>query len=148
MATVLAAAAVQVSEFVGLPEAQLVLAQAAIYVACAPKSNAGAAAIWSAAADVEHEPARPVPSHLKDAHYPAAKKAGLGVDYKYPHDYEGGFVPQEYLPGPPKKYYVPKDAGYEKNITHYLQRLRTLLDSGKTPECAEPENQGPADGEG
>ncbi len=148
MATVLAAAALQVSEFVGLPEAQLVLAQAAIYVACAPKSNAGALAIWNAAADVEHEPARQVPLHLKDAHYPAAKKAGLGVNYKYPHDYEGGFVPQEYLPGPPKKYYLPKNAGYEKSIRRYLQRLRTLLDSGKTLECAETDNQGPADGEG
>ena len=69
MATVLAAAAVQISEFVGLPEAQLVLAQAAIYVACAPKSNAGAAAIWKAAADVQNEPIRPVPLHLKDSHY-------------------------------------------------------------------------------
>jgi putative ATPase len=148
MATVLAAAAVQISEFVGLPEAQLVLAQAAIYIACAPKSNAGAAAIWSAAADVKHEPVRPVPPHLKDAHYPAAKKAGLGVNYKYPHDYEGGFVPQEYLPGPPKEYYLPKNAGYEKNIVRYLQRLRALLDSGKTPEHAETDSQGPADGEG
>jgi len=148
MATVLAAAALQVSEFVGLPEAQLALAQAAIYIACAPKSNAGAAAIWSAAADVKHEPVRPVPPHLKDAHYPAAKKAGLGVDYEYPHDYEGGFVPQEYLPGPPKRYYRPKNAGYEKNITRYLQRLRTLLDRGKTPDHAETNDRGPADGEG
>ena len=69
MATVLAAAAVQISEFVGLPEAQLVLAQAAIYVACAPKSNAGTAAISKAAADVQNEPIRPVPLHLKDSHY-------------------------------------------------------------------------------
>jgi putative ATPase len=149
MATVLAAAALQVSEFVGLPEAQLVLAQAALYVACAPKSNAGAAAIWSAAADVEGEPLRPVPPHLKDAHYAAAKKAGLGAGYRYPHDYEGGFVPQEYLPGPAKKYYVPKDTGYEKNIRHYLQRLQLLIDKGQLLDNSNPDaNRGPADGEG
>jgi len=149
MATVLAAAALQISEFVGLPEAQLALAQAAIYVACAPKSNAGAAAIWSAMSDVEHEPLRPVPLHLKDSHYPAAKKAGFGVDYKYPHDYEGGFVPQEYLSGTPKKYYKPKNTGYEKNILRHLQRLQTLIDKGEIPENSKTENdQGSADGEG
>ncbi len=148
MATVLAAAALQISEFVGLPEAQLALAQAAIYVACAPKSNAGAAAIWAATADVGHEPLRPVPPHLKDAHYPAAKKAGFGMNYQYPHDFEGGFVPQEYLPGPPKKYYRPKDAGYEQSIKRYLQRLQTLLDNAKMSEHAETDSQGPADGEG
>ncbi len=149
MATVLAAAALQVSEFVGLPEAQLALAQAAIYVACAPKSNASAAAIWSAAADVRNEPVRPVPPHLKDAHYAAAKKAGFGVDYKYPHDYQGGFVPQEYLPGPPTKYYRPKDAGHEKNILRHLQRLQTLIDNGKTSDGVETDgSQGSVHGEG
>jgi putative ATPase len=149
MAAVLAAAAVQISEFVGLPEAQLVLAQAAIYVACAPKSNAGAAAIWKAAADVQQEPIRPVPVHLKDSHYAAAKKAGFGAQYKYPHNYENGFVPQEYLPGPPKNYYVPKNAGYEKNIAGHLQRLRSLIDNDKEPKNAKNDgNQGPVDGEG
>ncbi len=132
MATVLAAAAVQITEFVGLPEAQLALAQAAIYVACAPKSNAGASAIWQASADVRTQPIRAVPRHLKDSHYAAAKKAGFGVEYKYPHDYAGGFVPQEYLPGPPKQYYAPKDAGYEKNIRQYLQSLQRLIENGKT----------------
>ena len=132
MATVLAAAAVQIAEFVGLPEAQLALAQAAIYVAVRPKSNASASAIWQASADVETQPIRAVPKHLKDSHYPAAKKAGFGVDYRYPHDYAGGFVPQEYLPGPPKQYYAPKDAGYEKNIRQYLQNLQRLIESGKT----------------
>ena len=147
MATVLAAAAVQISEFVGLPEAQLALAQAALYVACAPKSNASAAAIWRAAADVQNQPIRPVPPHLKDAHYAAAKKAGFGVDYKYPHDYAGGFVPQEYLPGPPTRYYVPKDSGYEKNIARHLQRLQSLIDNGSVPKDAKIDgNQGPVDG--
>lgn len=128
MATVLAAAAVQISEFVGLPEAQLALAQAAIYVACAPKSNASASAVWKAMTDVKEQPTKPVPKHLKDSHYKAAKKAGFGVDYKYPHNYKDGFVPQEYLPGGMKnKYYAPKDSGYEKNIKCYLQKLQTLI---------------------
>lgn len=132
MAAVLAAAAVQIAEFVGLPEAQLALAQAAIYVACAPKSNASAGAIWQAMTDVGTQPIRAVPRHLKDSHYAAAKKAGFGADYKYPHDYAGGFVPQEYLPGPPRQYYAPKDAGHEKNIRQYLQNLQTLIENGKT----------------
>ena len=105
MATMLAAAAVQISEFVGLPEAQLALAQAALYVACAPKSNAAASAIWRAVADVKEQPTIAVPKHLKDSHYPAAKKAGIGADYKYPHNFKDGFVPQEYLPAALKKKY-------------------------------------------
>jgi len=131
MATVLAAAAVQISEFVGLPEAQLALAQAAIYVACAPKSNAAASAIWRAMSDVQQEPVKPVPKHLKDSHYPAAKKLGFGADYKYPHSFKDGFVSQEYLPEPVKKYYIPKEIGYEKNMKHYLQKLQTLIQNSK-----------------
>lgn len=101
MAAVLAAGAVQISEFVGLPEAQLALAQAAVYVACAPKSNASASAIWKAVSDVGSEPTVAVPKHLKDSHYAAAKKMGYGAEYKYPHNYAGGFVVQEYLPRAP-----------------------------------------------
>ena len=131
MATVLAAAAVQISEFVGLPEAQLPLAQAALYVACAPKSNAAASAIWQATADLKEQPTVRVPKHLKDSHYPAAKKAGVGVDYKYPHDYEGGFVPQEYLPAAARKrYYKLTGRGYEKNMKQYLQEQQTLIEKG------------------
>lgn len=134
MATVLAASAVQISEFVGLPEAQLALAQAALYVACAPKSNASASAVWQAMADVGNQPTKPVPKHLKDSHYAAAKKAGFGVDYKYPHNFKNGFVLQEYLPvGMKKKYYMPKNIGYEKNIQHYLQKLESLIESGLPP---------------
>ncbi len=132
MATVLAAAAVQISEFVGLPEAQLALAQAAIYVACAPKSNAAASAIWKAMADVKSQPTKRVPKHLKDSHYPAAKKAGFGIDYKYPHDFEDGFVPQQYLPaGTEKEYYQPKAVGCEKDMKRYLQKLQTLIQNSK-----------------
>lgn len=135
MATVLAAAAVQISEFVGLPEAQLPLAQAALYVACAPKSNASASAIWDAMADVRNEPIRQVPKHLKDSHYQAAKKAGFGVDYKYPHNFKDGFVPQKYLPeGFEKKYYVPRETGQEKDIQQYLQKLQKLLQDSETVE--------------
>jgi len=132
MATVLAASAVQISEFVGLPEAQLALAQAAIYVACAPKSNAVALAINKAITDVKAEPIKPVPKHLKDSHYPAAKKLGYGANYKYPHDFKNGFVPQQYLPtAGQKKYYEPKEIGAEKNIKDYLQKLQTLIQNSK-----------------
>jgi putative ATPase len=133
MATVLAAAAVQISEFVGLPEAQLALAQAAIYVACAPKSNAAASAIWSAVSDVKSQKTIPVPKHLKDSHYWGAKKLGFGRDYKYPHNFKDGFVPQDYLPaGLKKKYYSPKGVGCEKNIKYYLQKLETLIQDSKS----------------
>jgi putative ATPase len=132
MATVLAAAVVQISEFVGLPEAQLHLAQAAIYVACAPKSNASAKAIWKAVSEVETEPTIPVPGHLKDSHYAGAKKMGYGKDYKYPHNFEGSFVQQEYIPKElKKKYYCPTEQGYEKNIRQYLQKLQRLVKSMK-----------------
>lgn len=142
MAAVLASAAVQISEFVGLPEAQLALAQAALYVACAPKSNASASAVWQAMADVENQPIIPVPKHLKDSHYAAAKKAGFGVDYKYPHNFRDGFVSQEYLPADmKKKYYVPKDIGYEKNIQNYLQKLQSLIENGLPPRLASRDSE-------
>jgi putative ATPase len=135
MATVLASAAVTISEFVGLPEAQLALAQAALYVACAPKSNASASAIWQAVSDVTTQPTVAVPKHLKDSHYAAAKKAGFGADYQYPHNFKDGFVVQEYLPAEAaKKYYRPKDAGLEKNIGRYLQTLENLIQKSRTIE--------------
>ncbi|MEW5743954.1 MAG: replication-associated recombination protein A [Nitrospirota bacterium] len=105
MALVLATSALKAVEFVGMPEARIPLAQAAIHVALAPKSNASYKAIEAAMADVEHEPARQVPDHLKNAPHPGMKKLGRGEGYKYPHDY-GGRVEQEYLPKK-KKYYNP-----------------------------------------
>jgi putative ATPase len=139
MATVLAAAAVQVSEFVGLPEAQLPLAQAAIYIACAPKSNAAASAIWSAVSDVNSGRTIQVPKHLKDSHYYGAKKEGIGAEYKYPHSHAEGFIPQDYLGVDlGKRYYRPTDRGYEKNITAYLQRLQMLI---KDMAGARPKDQ-------
>jgi len=139
-ATLLAAAAVQVSEFVGLPEAQLVLAQAAIYVACAPKSNAAASAIWEAMADVQSKPLKPVPRHLRDSHYPGAQRQGLGADYQYPHRFPEGFVPQVYLPPPSPPYYRPTGRGYEKTIADHLQRLRALLEDSPRPVEARTAN--------
>ncbi len=131
-ATILAAAAIQISEFVGLPEAQLPLAQAAIYIACAPKSNASAKAIWSAMSDVKNKRTTAVPKHLKDSHYAGAKKQGYGTEYKYPHDWPGGFVAQEYLPGKTGAYYQPTDHGREKIMKDYLQKLQNLLKEAKS----------------
>ncbi len=128
MATVLSSSAVQICEFVGLPEAQLALAQAALYVACAPKSNASAYAIWQALKDVKSGRIGRVPIHLKDSHYPAAKKLGYGAKYKYPHNFEQGYAAQEYMPAEVRKrYYQPKDRGFEKNIRQYLQKLERLI---------------------
>lgn len=105
MALVVANSAAQAVEFVGMPEARIILAQAAIYVATAPKSNACYMAIEEALKDIERERTLSVPDHLKDSHYPGARKLGHGKGYKYPHDY-GGYVEQEYLPKK-KKYYKP-----------------------------------------
>ena len=105
MALVVATSALRAVEFVGMPEAKIPLAQATIYVAKAPKSNACYKAIEAAMEDVEKEQTMEVPDHLKDSHYLGAKKLGHGQDYKYPHDYEG-YVEQDYLPKK-KKYYKP-----------------------------------------
>jgi len=105
MALVVAISALRAVEFVGMPEAKIPLAQAVIYIAKAPKSNASYMAIETALKDIATEETMEVPEHLKDSHYPGAKKLGHGEGYKYPHDY-GGQVEQEYLPKK-KKYYNP-----------------------------------------
>jgi putative ATPase len=130
MATVLAASAVQISELVGMPEAQLPLAQAAVYIAAAPKSNAAAEAVWGALSDIKSRKIVNVPKHLRDSHYPAAKKQGIGENYKYPHNYQNGFVVQQYLPED-RKYYNPKDIGNEKFIRQRLDKLRELIEKFK-----------------
>ncbi len=111
MALVLANAAFDVVERIGLPEARIPLAQAVIYVARAPKDNTAIKAIDSALSDVEKKgQSFPVPNHLRDAHYKDAKKYGYGADYKYPHNYPGGRVEQDYLPEELKgKKYLPRD---------------------------------------
>src|SRR5205807_10319809 len=95
-ALVVAAAALQAVEFVGLPECQLPLAQAVTYLACAPKSNAATLAIGKAREDVQSGRTLPVPEHLRDSHYQGAEDFGHGEGYKYSHDYEGGWVAQQY----------------------------------------------------
>lgn len=105
MALVLATSALKAVEFIGVPEARIPLAQAAIYIAKAPKNNSCYKAIEEAMKDIESEQTMEVPNHLKDSHYPGAKKLGHGEGYKYPHDH-GGYVEQEYLPKK-KKYYKP-----------------------------------------
>ncbi len=130
MALILANAAVQTTVFVGMPECQLPLAQAAIYIACAPKSNASAQAIWTAARDVREGRTISVPRHLRDAHYPGAGRLGHGDGYQYAHDAPDGMVDQDYL-GVEKTYYVPTDRGHEKQMSVYLERFKALR-SGDT----------------
>ena len=118
----LAAAAYDITERIGMPECQLTLAQAAVYLACAPKSNATASAIWTAMSDVKHNRTLPVPRHLRDGHYSGAKKLGHGKGYQYAHDSATGFVEQDYL-GIDKTYYTPTNRGYEQRIGQYLAWL-------------------------
>jgi len=125
-ALVVANAALQVSEFIGLPECQIPLAQAVTYIACCPKSNASYLAINNALQDIKEGRTLEVPAHLKDSHYAGAKSLGHGKDYKYSHDYEGHFVEQEYT-AEKRKYYVPTDQGYEKNFKTYLDSIRTKV---------------------
>lgn len=122
-ALMVAVSAMQATEFVGLPECQIPLAQAVTYIAAAPKSNAAYKAIAAAREDVRENRTLPVPKHLRDSHYRGAKRLGHGEDYKYAHDYEGGFVPQEYL-GVDATYYEPTDHGREARIKKRLDELR------------------------
>lgn len=121
-ALVVANAALQVAEFVGMPEARIPLAQAAVYVAAAPKSNASYLGIESAMKDVEEGKTLEVPDHLKDAHLDA-DQFGHGRGYKYAHDYKDHYVKQEYKPSE-KTYYIPTEMGYEKKIKEWLEKLR------------------------
>ena len=126
-ATILAAAAVQIAEFVGFPEAQLPLAQAAIYVACAPKSNSCTQAIQKASQDIKNGRTIPVPAHLRDSHYPGAAKLNRGVNYEYSHNFPNAVSAQTFLPeGINEKYYQPTDRGREKQISHHLEQLEII----------------------
>ena len=134
LALVLANAALQAAEFVGMPEAKIPLAQAVTYIACAPKSNAAYMGITKAQQDVEEGRTLQVPGHLKDASYPGAKRLGRGEGYKYAHDYEGHFVEQDYLPVD-RIYYEPTEEGHEKEIKKRLDEWRRKRREGK-PESA------------
>ena len=119
-ALILANAAAQAAQFVGLPEARIILAQAVTYIAGAPKSNAAYLAIDKALADVKNFQGE-VPKHLRDTHYKGAKTFGNGVGYKYPHDFENHFVKQQYLPDKISvRYYEPPAQGYEAQIKQRL----------------------------
>lgn len=122
---------VQASLMVGLPEARINLAQAVILLASCPKSNATICAIDEALQDLVNKKIDDVPDHLKDAHYPGAKKRGLGIDYKYPHSF-GGYVKQQYLPDnlfkEGRKYYKPTENGSEAAFKKFLEGLKKSYD--------------------
>ena len=121
-----AVAAAQAVERIGMPESQIILAQAVSYVACAPKSNAAVCAISAAMKTVEATGNLPIPAHLQDAHYKGAAKLGHGLDYKYAHDYPNNYVEQQYLPYElsGKEFYRPSGNGYEVKIKEHMERIR------------------------
>ena len=126
MALVVATAAGHAVELVGLPEAQLNLAQAVVHLATAPKSNRTALGIWNARTDVRERPAGEVPAHLRDAHYQSAGKIGHGKGYEYPHDDPRGWTEQEHRPPEvaDRTYYEPSPHGFEEEIGRRMRSLR------------------------
>ncbi len=121
-ALVVANAAAQGIEYVGMPEGELLLAEAAVYIACAPKSNRAYKGLTAARQDMERMDIGTVPKHLRDANYGGAKKLGHGQGYQYPHNFPGAYVNQQYLPDALKgrKYYEPSESGVEKRIRERL----------------------------
>jgi len=125
-ALVVATAAAQAVERLGMPEARIVLAQAATYVACAPKSNSSIIAIDGAMSAVQNETTATIPTYLLDAHYKGAAKLGHGLGYQYAHNFKNHYVKQQYLPDELKDrvFYVPSDNGYEKEIQEYFKKIK------------------------
>jgi putative ATPase len=144
-----AVAAAQALDHVGLPEAQYALAQATTYVATAPKSNRSGSAYWAAVGDVDAHGSLPVPLHLRQAANPRMKHHGIGVGYRYPHDFEGADVDQRYLPEAldGRRYYLPTDQGYEATISERMARRATARtearDKGSTPRNPFPAPDAP-----
>jgi putative ATPase len=134
-----ATAAAHAVEYVGLPEARLNLAQAAIHLAMAPKSNAVIVAIEEAMADVRAGRAGTVPRHLRDSHYAGSRGLGHGIGYAYPHDDPRGVVAQQYAPDDVvgREYYRPSGHGAERPLVERLARLRTVVrsDGGGSPQA-------------
>ncbi|SEI49161.1 putative ATPase [Lachnospiraceae bacterium A10] len=126
MAMLIASAAAQEVERVGMPESQIILSQAATYIATAPKSNAAYGAIAAAMSAVKSTQTERIPVHLQDAHYKSAAKLGHGVGYKYAHDYKNHYVKQQYLPDSlvGTTFYEPTDIGYEKQIQEHMDRIK------------------------
>ena len=125
MALTVAVSAAQAVERIGMPESQIILSQAASYVACAPKSNSACNAIFAAMDSVKRKKTT-VPVHLQDAHYRGHENLGHGIGYKYAHDYPNHYVEQQYLPDEIKdeKFYIPSENGYEKNIREYFKKIK------------------------
>jgi putative ATPase len=134
-ALLVAVAAAHAVEHVGLPEAQLNLAQATIHLATAAKSNRTAVAIWSARAEVRDGAMGEVPPHLRDAHYQGAAGLGHGVGYEYPHDHEHGWVDQQHLPTElvGRRWYEPTQRGFEQEITRRMNEHHTDTPGRGTP---------------
>jgi putative ATPase len=128
-----AVAAAQALDHIGLPEAQYALAQATTYIATAPKSNRAGSAFFAAAADVEARGSLPVPLHLRNAAHRLMKQHGIGVGYRYPHDFEGADVAQQYLPDElaDRRYYLPTDQGYEGTIANRMEARSAARTAGK-----------------
>ena len=126
-ALVVATNASMAVERIGMPEAQIILAQAAAYVACAQKSNASCEAIFSAMQAVERTGNLPIPTHLQDAHYKGAAKLGHGTGYKYAHDYPNHYVRQQYLPYEldGQEFYKPSGNGYEVKIREHMKKIKS-----------------------
>ena len=125
-ALVVAVSAAQAVKMLGMPEARIILAQAASYVACAPKSNSAIMAVDEAMNVALNDTNATVPPHLMDAHYGGAAQLGHGIDYKYAHNYKNHYVKQQYLPDVHvgKVFYQPSDNGYEKVQKEYLKRIK------------------------
>ena len=123
-ALVVASAAAQAVERIGMPEAQIILAEAVAYVACAPKSNASYMALNEAMESVRQKKTT-VPPHLQDAHYKGAAKLGHGLGYKYAHDYPDHYVDQQYLPAEleGERFYHPTENGYERQVREYFRKI-------------------------
>jgi putative ATPase len=138
MALVLANAAFQAAEFIGWPEARIPLAEAAIYIATANKSNSTVMAIDAAMKDVESGRTLAVPEHLRDASYRGARRLGHGKGYQYAHDHPGHFVAQDYL-GALKRYYEPTEQGVERKIKERLDQWRALTAKAQIPK---PKSEG------
>ena len=126
MALVVATNASMAVERIGMPEAQIILAQAVSYVASAPKSNSSCEAIFGAMQEVQSSGNLPIPTHLQDAHYKGSAKLGHGVGYKYAHDYKNHYVKQQYLPYElnGKEFYKPSGNGYEAKIREHMKRIK------------------------
>lgn len=122
----LAVAACQACEQIGLPEAQLILAQTVTYLACAPKSNAATVAIGEANDDIREGRIQPVPRHLRDGHFPGGKQLGNGVGYQYAHHADNGIAAQDYL-GIEREYYRPVDRGFERELQERLKQIKIKL---------------------